>query len=83
MPITKTDKILTEITKVKAKIAEYQGKLKELEAKRTEIENTEIVDVIRGMSIPLDELATLLKSIKGNTLPVATKADILEEDITE
>jgi len=83
MPITKTDKILIEIKKVKAKIAEYQGKLKELEAKRTEIENTEIVDVVRGMSIPLDELATLLQSIKGSPLPTATKTDILEEDITE
>ena len=71
MATTRTAKVQSEIDKAKAKLAEQQAKLKELEAKRTEIENTEIVDIVRGMSIPLDELATLLQSIRDNgALPI-------------
>jgi len=77
MAITKTAKIEAEIEKVKAKISEFQGKLKELEHKKTEIENSEIVDIVRGMSIPLDELATLLQSGKGGgPLPVLTSGQV-------
>ena len=42
-----------EIDKVKAKISEQQARLKELEQKKLEAENSEIVDIVRGMSIPL------------------------------
>ena len=66
MATSKTAKILAEIEKTKAKLAEQQTKLKELEAKKTEVENMEIVDMVRGMSIPLDELAAFLQNIKGN-----------------
>jgi len=72
MATSRTAKIQAEIEKAKVKLAEQQGKLKELEHKKTEIENTEIVDIVRGMSIPLDELATLLQSIKGGALPAST-----------
>ena len=65
MVITKVAKVEAEIGKVKAKISEFQIKLKELESKKTEIENTEIVDIVRGMSIPLDELVTLLQTLKN------------------
>ena len=65
MATSKTAKIEAEIGKVKAKISEYQSKLKELEGKKSAIENTEIVDMVRGMSISLDELATLLQSAKN------------------
>ena len=65
MATTKTAKVEAEIVKVKAKISEYTAKLRELEGKKTAIENTEIVDIVRGLSIPLDELATLLQSGKG------------------
>ena len=65
MAITKAAKVEAEITKVKDKISEFQTKLRELEQKKTNIENTEIVDIVRGMSIPLDELATLLQAIKN------------------
>ena len=44
-------KIQAEIDKVKAKISEQQARLKELEQKKLEAENSEIVDIVRGMSI--------------------------------
>ena len=68
MATTKTAKVEAEIVKVKAKISEYTAKLRELEGKKTAIENTEIVDIVRGLSIPLDELAALLQSGKGGAV---------------
>ena len=50
MAISKSAKIEAEIEKVKAKIAEQQARLKELEQKKLEAENSEIVDIVRGMS---------------------------------
>jgi arsenate reductase-like glutaredoxin family protein len=43
--------------------------LKELETKQTEFENMDIVDIVRGMSIPLDDLADILQSLKSGVLP--------------
>ena len=63
---SKSAKIQTEIEKVKAKITEQQARLKELEQKKMEAENTEIVDIVRGMSIPLAELPLLFEKLKGD-----------------
>lgn len=65
MAISKSEKIQSEIDKLKVKIAEQQTRLKELEQSKREAENSEIVDVVRGMSIPLDELAVLLQTMKS------------------
>ena len=65
MATTKSAKIEAEIEKVKAKIAEQQTKLKELEQRKVEAENSEIVDIVRGMSIPLAELPLLFEKLKG------------------
>ena len=65
MAITKSAKIQAEIEKVKAKIVEQQTRLKELEQKKLEVENSEIVDIVRGMSIPLAELPLLFEKLKG------------------
>ena len=60
MAISKSAKIEAEIEKVKAKITEQQARLKE---------NSEIVDIVRGMSIPLAELPVVLQQIRaGATL---------------
>ena len=67
MAISKSAKIEAEIEKVKAKIAEQQARLKELEQKKLEAENTEIVDIVRGLSISLDELPVLLQAIRSGT----------------
>ena len=69
MAISKSAKIEAEIEKVKAKITEQQARLKDLEQKKVEAENSEIVDIVRGMSIPLAELPVVLQQIRaGATL---------------
>ena len=66
MAISKSTKIEAEIERVKAKISEQQARLKELEQKKVE---AEIVDIVRGMSIPLAELPVVLQQIRaGATL---------------
>lgn len=64
MAISKSAKIEAEIEKVKAKIAEQQAKLKDLEQKKVEAENSEIVDIVRGMSVSLSDLPLLLEKLK-------------------
>jgi hypothetical protein len=71
MATAKTKKARAEVEKARLKLAEQQTKLKELEAKQTESENMEIVDIVRGFSIPLDDLAAVLQSLKGAALPAA------------
>lgn len=58
MATSKSVKIQAEMEKVKAK-------LKELEQRHREAENEEIVDIVRGMSVPLDELPLLLEKLRG------------------
>ena len=65
MAASKSQKIQAEIEKVKAKINEQQARLKELEKNKLEAENSEIVDIVRGMSIPLAELPLLFEKLKG------------------
>ena len=65
MAISKSAKIEAEIEKVKAKITEQQTRLKELEQKKLEAENSEIVEVVRGMSVSLTDLPMLLQTIKS------------------
>ena len=67
MATSKSAKIQTEIEKVKAKITEQQVRLKELEQKKMEAENTEIVDIVRGMSISLEELPLVLQRLRDGT----------------
>ena len=65
MAVTKIAKIEAEVEKVKAKIAEQQARLKELEQKKLEAENSEIVDIVRGMSISLAELPLVLQRLRA------------------
>ena len=69
MAMTKRNKIQSEIEKARLKLVEQQARIKELEAKNTELENMEIVDIVRGMDIPLDDLAAVLQSLKGGYTP--------------
>lgn len=80
MAISKSEKIQGEIDKVKAKITEQQTRLKELEQNKREVENSEIVEVVRGMSIPLDELAVLLQTLKGGTSGQSVPKSASKED---
>ncbi|MEG2679398.1 MAG: DUF4315 family protein [Oscillospiraceae bacterium] len=83
MAISKSEKIQSEIDKLKVKIAEQQTRLKELEQSKREAENSEIVDVVRGMSIPLDELAVLLQTMKGGTLGQSVPKPTTNEEDSE
>ena len=65
MAVSKSAKIEAEIEKVKAKIAEQQAKLKDLEHRKIEAENSEIVDMVRGMSVSLTELPLLLEKLRS------------------
>ena len=67
MATTKSAKIWAEIEKVKAKISDQQTRLKELEQKHREAENEEIVDIVRGMSVSLDELPALLRQLRDGS----------------
>ena len=75
MASTKTAKIEAEIEKTKAKISELQAKQRELEQKLIETENSEIVDIVRGMSISLDELPLLLQKLKSRQIVPRMEAD--------
>ena len=82
MAISKSAKIQAEIEKVTAKINEQQARLKELEQKKLEAENSEIVEIVRGMSVSLSDLPVLLQAIKnGGTLGQnVPKSDTDKED---
>ena len=75
MASTKTAKIEAEIEKTKAKISELQIKQRELEQKLIETENSEIVDIVRGMSISLDELPLLLQKLKSGQFVPRMESD--------
>ena len=66
MAASKSQKIQAEIDKVKAKISEQQARLKELEQKHREAENEEIVDIVRGMSVSLEELHLVLQRLRDS-----------------
>ena len=85
MATTKSMKIQAEIDKVKAKIADQQARLKELEKNKLEAENSEIVDIVRGMSIPLAELPLLFEKLKsgralGQSVPKSGAAPTTEKE---
>ena len=85
MAISKSAKIQAEIEKVTAKINEQQARLKKLEQKKLEAENSEIVEIVRGMSVSLTDLPTLLQTIKsGGTLgQIVPKSDSADKEDSE
>ena len=83
MAISKSAKIWAEMEKVKAKISDQQTRLKELEQKHKEAENEEIVDIVRGMSIPLDELPLLLQKLRGTSGQAGQKSAPAETGVAE
>lgn len=60
----KIERVCKDIDKTKSKIGELQARLRELESQRTELENTEIVETVRGMDISLADLAALLRAAR-------------------
>ena len=60
----KIERVIKDIDKTKEKITEYQSRLRELEKQKTEFENIEIVEAVRGMDIPLNDLPAILKALR-------------------
>ena len=83
MAITKSAKIEVEIEKVKAKIAEQQARLKELEQKKLEAENSEIVEIVRGMSISLADLPQVLQQLRGGASGHSGQKPTEQPEVTE
>ena len=85
MAISKSAKIQAEIEKVMAKINEQQARLKELEQTKLGAENSEIVEIVRGMSVSLTDLPVLLQTIKsGGTLgQIVPKSDSADKEDSE
>ena len=82
MAVSKSAKIEAEIEKVKAKIAELQARQRELEQRKMEAENSEIVDIVRGMSISITDLPLLLEKLRsGETLgQIVPKSETVETE---
>lgn len=60
----KITKINAEIDKTKGRISEFQARLRELERQRTESENTEIVELVRGVNATPQELAAFIRAFR-------------------
>lgn len=58
----KIERICKDIDKTKSKIGELQARLRDLEKQKIELENTEIVETVRGMDISLSDLAAMLRA---------------------
>ena len=76
----KIERVIKEIDKTKEKLTEFQGRLRELERQKTEMENTQIVDTVRGMDISLVDLAAFLKASKATSGQVGPKSEPEKED---
>lgn len=69
----KIERVCKDIDKTKDKIGELQARLRELEKQKTELENTEIVDTVRGMDISLADLAAMLRTVQTTSGQVGPK----------
>lgn len=65
----KIAKVEADIAKTRNKLAELQAQLKEQERQKLELENTSIVDMVRGMNISLADLPAMLQALtSGNAV---------------
>ena len=81
--LRKAQRSRPEIEKVKAKIAEQQARLKELEQKKLEAENSEIVEIVRGMSISLADLPLVLQQLRGGASGHGGQKPTEQTEVTE
>ena len=75
--------VQAEIEKVTAKINEQQARLKELEQKKLEAENSEIVEIVRGMSISLADLPLVLQQLRSGTSGHSGQKPTEQAEVTE
>ena len=60
----KKQKVISDIKKTKEKISDLQSKQRQLENQKTELENTEIVELVRGTKMNTSELSEFLKAYR-------------------
>ncbi len=72
----KIERVNKDIDKTKNKISEFQARLKELEKQKTELENSEIVEAVRGMDIPLNDLPAILTALREQNIAPFTSGQI-------
>lgn len=65
----KIEKINIEIAKQQSAIEKAQARIKELKRQRTELENTDIIGLVRAIDATPEELAALLRTLKGKGVP--------------
>ena len=82
----KIERVCKDIDKTKGKISELQARLRELEKQKTEMENTEIVETVRGMDISLADLAAMLRAahtISGQVGPKSGTIETTDKEATK
>lgn len=79
----KIERVCKDIDKTKGKIGELQARLRELERQKTELENTEIVETVRGMDISLADLAAMLRAAHVTSGQVGPKSETTDKEATK
>ena len=79
----KIEKIEMEMQKTREKIAEYQNRLKELDGQKTEAENLQIVQLVRSLRIPHNELKAYLLGEIQTAAPIAADSYTTKYTTTE
>lgn len=79
----KIERVCKDIDKTRSKIGELQARLRELESQKTELENTEIVETVRGMDISLADLAAMLRAIHDTSGQVGPKSETTDKEVTD
>lgn len=84
----KTAKLNAEIQQLEAQIAKDNKKLSSLKEAKTEAENTEIISLVRGADLSVDDIAELISdftSVKKSPLkpekPTVANTDLKGEEI--
>ena len=79
----KIERVCKDIDKTKGKIGELQARLRELERQKTKLENTEIVETVRGMDISLADLAAMLRAAHVTSGQVGPKSETTDKEATK
>lgn len=72
----KIERVNKDIDKTREKINEFQTRLRELEKQKTELENTEIVEAVRGTDISLNDLPAVLKALREQNRALFTSGQL-------
>ena len=83
MATSKARKFRPRWIRSRPKSASPRPSLKDLEQKHKEAENEEIVDIVRGMSIPLEELPLMLQKLRGASGQGGQKSSPAEREAAE